>query len=52
MERGSLLVKKIELPTSFDRRLFQGSMFCTMVIVIVLFIIILFDVMFQINVRN
>ena len=39
MKRGSLLLKTIELPTRFVRRLLQGSMFCTVVIVIFLFII-------------
>ena len=39
---GSLLVKTIELPTRFTRRLLQGSMFF-------LFIIILFDVIFRIE---
>ena len=49
MERGNLLVKAIELATYFARRLLQGSMFCTTVIVIFLFIIILFDVIFRIE---
>ena len=49
MERGNLSVKMIELPVRFARRLLQGSILCTMVIVIFLFIIILFDAMFQIQ---
>ena len=47
MERGHLLVKTIE-PTRFTRRLLQGSILWAMVIVIVLFMIILFDVIFRI----
>ena len=48
MESGNLLVKTIELPTRFARRLLQGSTLCAMVIVIFLFIIILFGVIFRI----
>ena len=48
MERRSLLVKTIKLPMRFARTLLQGSMFCTTVIVIFLFIIILFDVIFRV----
>ena len=47
MERGNLLVKVIELPKRFARRFLQGSILYTMVIVIFLFIIILFDVKFR-----
>ena len=39
-KRRSLLVKTIELTMGFAQRLLQGSMLCTMVIVIFLFIII------------
>ena len=42
-----MLVKKIELPTRFARRLLQGSILCAKVIMI-LFIIVLFDFIFQI----
>ena len=49
MERGKLLVKTIELRTCFARILLLGSMPCTMVIVIFLFIIILFDFVFWIK---
>ena len=48
MERGNLLVKTNELPSRFARRLLQGSILCAIVIIIFLFIIILFDVIFQI----
>ena len=48
MERENLLVKMIELPTNFARRLLQSSILCTIAIMIFLFIIILFDVIFQI----
>ena len=37
MEKGNLLVNTIELPMHFIQRLFQGSILCTMVIVIFLF---------------
>ena len=47
-KRRSLLVKTIELTMGFAQRLLQGSMLCTMVIVIFLFIIILYDVIFRI----
>ena len=46
MERVSLLVKTIELLTCFARRLLQGTILCTMVIMIFLFIFISFDVIF------
>ena len=46
--RGNLLVKKIELPTRFTQRLLQGSILCTKLIMIFLFIIVLFDFIFQI----
>ena len=48
METGNFLLNTIELPTRFARRLLQGSILCTMMIMIFLFIIILFDVIFQI----
>ena len=47
MERGNLSVKKIELPTRLAQSLLSVSMLCTMVIVICLFIVILFDVIFR-----
>ena len=47
MERGNLSVKTIELPTRFAQSLLSVSMLCTMVIVICLFIVILFDVIFR-----
>ena len=47
METGNLLVKTIELPRRFARRLLQGSIFCTTVIVIFL-IVILFDIIFRV----
>ena len=49
MDRGSLLVKTIGIATRFARRLFQGSMFCTTVIVIFLIIIVLFDIIFRVK---
>ena len=47
MERGNLSVKTIELLTSFAIRLLQGSILCTIVTVIFLFIIIV-DLILQV----
>ena len=46
MDRQNLLVKTIELLMRFTRKLLQGSVLCTMVIVILS--IIIFDVIFRI----
>ena len=48
MERGNLLVKTIEVPMHFARRLLQGKILCAMVTVIFLFTTALFDVIFRI----
>ena len=48
MERGNLLLKTIELPMHFTQRPLQNGILCTVVIVILLFIIILSDIIFQI----
>ena len=41
---GKFVSKTVKLPTRFTRRLIQGSILCTMVTVIFLFRITLFDV--------
>ena len=46
MGRGYFLVKTIELPTRFARRLLQGSMLCKIVFV-KLFIRVLLDVVYR-----
>ena len=46
MGRGYFLVKTIELPTCFARRLLQGSMLCKIVFV-KLFIRVLLDVVYR-----
>ena len=46
MGRGYFLVKTIELPTRFARRLLQGSMLCKIVFV-KLFVRVLLDVVYR-----